>query len=83
MPEKEIRHADERAAACDLLLVAGSSLVVYPAAQVPLKAKANGAKLIILNLTPTPQDGYADIVIHKKIGQTLPQIVEKVKKRLK
>ncbi len=83
MPERETREAEARAAACDLLLVAGSSLVVYPAAQMPLIAKDSGAKLVIINLTPTPHDRYADIVINEKTGETLSQIVERVKARLK
>jgi len=83
MPEKETREAQKRSANCDLLLVAGSSLVVYPAAQIPLIAKDNGAKLIIINLTPTPHDHYADIIIHEKTGGTLPQIVEHIKEKLK
>ena len=83
MPERETREAQLRSANCDLFLVAGSSLVVYPAAQMPLIAKDSGAILIIVNLTPTPHDGYADIVIYEKTGQVLPQIVEQVKVRLK
>ena len=83
MPEKETREAEKRSAGCDLFLVAGSSLVVYPAAQMPVIAKDNGAKLVIINLTPTPHDQYADIVIHEKIGETLSQIVEQVKAKLK
>ena len=83
MPEKETREAEARSASCDLFLVAGSSLVVYPAAQMPLVAKENGAKLIIINLTPTPHDRYADIVIYEKTGQVLPQVVEQVKAKLK
>lgn len=83
MPEKETREAQRRSATCDLFLVAGSSLVVYPAAQMPLIAKHNGAKLVIINLTPTPHDAYADIVIHGKTGEMLPQIVEQVKAKLK
>jgi NAD-dependent deacetylase len=79
MPERETRQAETRAAACDLFLVAGSSLVVYPAAQMPLTAKESGARLIIINLTPTPHDPYADIVIHDKTGPALSQIVERVK----
>jgi NAD-dependent deacetylase len=82
MPERETREAEARAAACDLFLVAGSSLVVYPAAQMPLIAKDNGARLIIINLTPTPHDSYADIVIHSKTGPVLSQIVEQVKAKL-
>ena len=83
MPEKETREAQTRSANCDLLLVAGSSLVVYPAAQIPLIAKDNGAKLIIINLTPTPHDHYADIIIHEKTGETLSQIVEHIRAKLK
>jgi NAD-dependent deacetylase len=82
MPQRETREAEVRSAACDLFLVAGSSLVVYPAAQMPLVAKSNGAKLVIVNLTATPHDQYADVVINEKIGPTLSQIVEQVKARL-
>lgn len=83
MPVKETREAETRSATCDLFLVAGSSLVVYPAAQIPLIAKDNGAKLVIINLTPTPHDRDADIVIYEKTGQVLSQIVEQVKVKLK
>ncbi len=82
MPERETREAETRAAACDLFLVAGSSLVVYPAAQMPLIAKDSGARLIIINLTPTPHDPYADIVIHDKTGPALSQIIDQVKASL-
>jgi len=83
MPAQETQEAEARSACCDLFLVAGSSLVVYPAAQMPVIAKRNGAGLVILNLTPTPHDRYADIVINEKTGQVLSQIVERVKARLK
>jgi len=79
MPEKVVQQARERSATCDLFLVTGSSLVVYPAASMPLTAKNNGAKLVIINLTPTPQDNYANIAIHKKAGETLSEIVKQVK----
>lgn len=82
MPERETREAEARAAACDLFLVAGSSLVVYPAAQMPLIAKEHSAKLIIINLMPTPHDRYADIVIHEKTGPVLSQIVDQLKAKL-
>ena len=82
MPERETREAQERSAACDLFLVAGSSLVVYPAAQMPLVARSSGAKLVIVNLTATPHDQYADAVIHEKTGPALSGMVEGVKARL-
>ncbi len=83
MPEKETGEAERRSSAGDLFLVAGSSLVVYPAAQMPLIAKNNGAKLVIINLASTPHDRYADVVINEKTGEALSQIVEQVKVKLK
>ncbi len=83
MPERETREAERRSAACDLFIVAGSSLVVYPAAQMPLIAKDNGAKLAIINLTPMSHDTYAGIVIYGKTGEILSQIVGQVKATLK
>lgn len=56
---------------CDLFLAMGSSLVVYPAAQLPETAKRSGAKLVIINRDPTPMDDVADLVIHASIGETL------------
>jgi len=81
MPLEETGEAERRSAACDLFLVAGSSLVVYPAAQMPLIAKDNGAKLVIINLEPTPHDHYADVVIHEKTGEALPQVMVRVKEK--
>jgi len=68
MPETEMLRATDEAAACDLFLVLGSSLVVYPAAGLPLIAKRNGAKLAIVNREPTEQDGFADLVLRGDIG---------------
>jgi NAD-dependent deacetylase len=83
MPQRETHEAENRSASCDLFLAAGSSLVVYPAAQMPVTAKRNGARLVILNLTPTPHDHHADVVISEKTGETLSQIVTRAKARLK
>jgi NAD-dependent deacetylase len=83
MPERETREAEVRSSGCDLFLAAGSSLVVYPAAQMPVIAKQNGAKLVILNFTPTPHDSYADLVIAQKTGETLKNVVAKVKEKTK
>jgi NAD-dependent deacetylase len=81
MPEKETSEAQRRAAGCDLFLVCGSSLVVYPAAEMPLTARDAGAKLVIINIMTTPHDGYADVVIHEKIGDVLPRIVGQVRRK--
>ena len=66
---------------CDLFVVLGSSLVVYPAASFPEMAKKRGAKLIILNREPTGLDGYADLVFNGEIGETLSRVNEAVKNR--
>ena len=75
MPEKAMQQAQDATLACDLFLVAGSSLVVYPAAGFPLLAKRMGARLVILNRTPTDQDEYADLVIRSGIGATLTAVL--------
>ena len=71
MPEDEMERAQSATLACDLFLVIGSSLVVYPAAGFPLLAKRNGAKLVILNREATEQEPYADLALHGEIGPTM------------
>ena len=71
MPQAAMTRATEAALQCDLFVVLGSSLVVYPAAGFPLLAKENGAKLAIVNREPTEQDGLADLVIHDEIGSIM------------
>ena len=63
MPEAEMARAQAATLACDLMLVLGSSLAVYPAAGFPLLAKRQGARLVILNREETPQDDIADLAI--------------------
>jgi len=75
MPEAAMARAEEETLACDLFLVLGSSLVVYPAAGFPILAKRNGAMLAIVNREPTEQDGYADLVLHEEIGPLMSQVV--------
>ena len=76
MPEGEMARADAAVRACDLMLVLGSSLQVYPAAGFPLLAKRQGAGLVILNREQTPLDGYADLVINAEIGPTLQAVID-------
>jgi NAD-dependent deacetylase len=83
MPEKETQEAYHRSSLCDLFIVIGSSLVVQPAASMPLVAKRNRAKLVIINRDPTPYDDMADLVIHGQAGPTMAKILEYVKQGLK
>ena len=75
MPEDKMERATAEAQACDLMLVLGSSLVVYPAAGIPLIAKRAGARLIIVNREDTEQDPYADLVLHSEIGPLMTAAV--------
>jgi NAD-dependent deacetylase len=73
MPQAQMARAEEATLACDLFVVLGSSLVVYPAAGFPILAKRNGARLIIVNRDPTEQDEIADIVLHDEIGPAMSE----------
>jgi NAD-dependent deacetylase len=74
MPEVEMARAEAASLDCDLFLVLGSSLVVFPAAGFPLLAKQHGARLAIVNREPTDQDAYADLVLHEEIGAVLTAV---------
>ena len=75
MPEGPMERAKAATLDCDLFLVLGSSLVVFPAASFPLIAKRNGARLAIVNREPTELDGYADLVLHDEIGPAMSEAV--------
>ena len=75
MPVETMQRAERETRACDLFLVLGSSLVVYPAAGFPLKAKQNGARLAIVNREPTDLDDFADLAINAEIGLVMSAAV--------
>jgi NAD-dependent deacetylase len=79
LPEETLREAIRRAQNCDLFIVIGSTLLVYPAAYVPTYAKEAGARLAIVNLTPTPFDHYAEVVIRGKAGEIMSEVIEKIR----
>jgi len=72
---KVLNKAFEWVEECDLLIACGSTLIVEPAASIPRLAKERGARLVIVNLTETPLDRFADLIIHAPIGETLSQSV--------
>ena len=74
MPLGPMARAEAETKACDLFLVLGSSLVVYPAAGFPVMAKRNGAMLAIVNREETELDGYADLVLHDEIGPVMSAV---------
>lgn len=79
LPEKDLRESYEHSKMCDLFIVVGSSLVVYPAADMPQVALHVGAKLVIINQGETPYDGEAHLRFTEAIGEVLPPAVEQLK----
>ncbi len=75
MPVEEVRRAEAVTLECDLFVVIGSSLVVFPAADLPVLGKQVGAGLVIVNREPTPLDEIADLVLHREIGPSMSYVV--------
>jgi NAD-dependent protein deacetylase/lipoamidase len=75
MPQAAVQEAFELARRADVMLVVGSSLAVYPAADIPLIALRSGASVVVINAEPTPFDRLAEVVIHGRSGEVLPEIV--------
>ncbi len=82
LPQETLMEASRHSRDCDLFIVIGSTLVVYPAAYMPTYAREAGAKLVIANLTSTPLDHYATLVIHGKAGEIMSEVTEKVRSRI-
>lgn len=74
LPRAALDRAIAAARACDLMLVVGSSLIVKPAAQLPVLAKRSGARLAIVNRTPTPLDALADVHLIGQAGAILSAV---------
>ncbi len=75
MPEDEVERAADLSTDCDCFIVIGSTLLVQPAANMPVYAKQGGAFLGIINLSETPCDEMCDARINGKAGDVLVKIV--------
>jgi len=75
LPAGVFEEAIAEARASDLVLAVGSSLTVYPAAAVPEIARSAGARILIVNVDPTPVDPAADLLFHDEAGRILPRIL--------
>jgi len=73
LPMQELAAAEEASAACDLMLVVGTSGVVYPAAGL---ARATAGRVVIVNPVPTELDDAADLVLAGTAASLLPQLLE-------
>jgi NAD-dependent deacetylase len=82
LPERELRLSFEHSQRCDLFIVAGSSLVVTPAADMPNEALHSGARLVIINQGETPFDPLAHLRFHERIGDVLSRTVKQLKRRM-
>jgi NAD-dependent deacetylase len=82
LPQEVLQEASQRSSDCDLFIVVGSTLVVYPAAYMPLYAVRGGARLIIVNLSDTPMDAQAAVLIRAKAGEAMSRIVERVREKI-
>lgn len=78
LPMDVLREAHEWSLEADFFLVVGSSLVVTPAADLPVAAKQAGARLVILNRERTQLDRFADVVINSDAGPTLTELLSLV-----
>ena len=80
LPEKDLSLSFEHSRNSDLFLVAGSSLVVTPAAAMPREALTAGAKLVIINQGEMPFDSQARLRFHEEIREVLPRAVKRLKR---
>ena len=78
MPELEMRKAFELSQSCRSFLVVGSTLLVHPAASLPRTALQAGAFLGIINLSETPYDNDANVLIRRKAGDVLTELVRHI-----
>ena len=83
LPAKDLEESYEHSQRCDLFIVVGSSLVVYPAAEMPRVALEAGAKLVIINQGETPYDTHAHLRFSERIDEVLPPAVERLKGLMK
>jgi NAD-dependent deacetylase len=77
IPSHPLQRSQEITAACDLMLVVGTSALVEPAASLPVMARAAGAKIIEINPEPTPlTHRTSHYLIQGKAGKILSRIAE-------
>ena len=76
LPEGVLEEARLQAESCDVMLLIGTSALVYPAAALPVLAKRNGAKIIEVNIESSFND--SDLIIEDKAGKALPELEDNV-----
>ena len=77
--EQSIRHMEDAlrgVLSCDLLLILGTSLTVEPVSSLPDVARQASRRTVLINLTETDFDPYADLVLHARVGEILAQVLD-------
>ena len=82
LPQAVLSEASRRANLCDLCIVIGSTLIVYPAAHIPEYAYNAGAKIVIINIGSTPMDSRAAIRIEGKAGEVMGKVMQYVRTKI-
>jgi NAD-dependent protein deacetylase/lipoamidase len=72
---EDLQRADRAARHCDLLLAVGTTLAVYPIADMVPVARSAGARVVVVNGSETAMDHLADAVLRGPIGEILPRLV--------
>jgi NAD-dependent deacetylase len=83
LPAKDLQESYKHSQMCELFVVVGSSLVVYPAADMPAVALEAGAKLVIINDGETPFDAQTHLRFTERIGEVLPPAITRLKELMK
>jgi NAD-dependent deacetylase len=81
LPVRVLNQAKRETRVSDVMLVAGTSLEVAPAGDLPLLARETGSHVIIINKSATPLDGVADVVIHADVIDILPLLAAPFQQR--
>jgi NAD-dependent deacetylase len=76
LPQEILAKSFALAGECDVLITIGSSLVVQPANMLPLEASRNGAKLALINMTPTAYDSIMDVVALGSAGAIMSSVMK-------
>lgn len=78
IPPSVIDACFRESAACDCMIVCGTSATVFPAASFPRMVKENGGTLIEVNPNPTPLSDMADVTLRGPTGELLPEVVKRL-----
>jgi NAD-dependent deacetylase len=78
LPEQEVRQASLFLAVADAVLVVGSTVSVWPAADIVMRAAAQSKPIVIINRGPTEADELAEVKVDAGIGECLPDLVDRI-----